>query len=82
MKKPEIQYPCKWPYRVIGSDEKKIKETISVVLQSHNFNVQSGNISKNGTYCSVHVEVLVADEDERNSAFQKLQRIPGVKMVF
>lgn len=82
MEKPEIVYPCVWPYRVIGSDAELIKNRIEKVLAKNSFQLGDGNSSRQGTYSSVHVEVSVAHEAERNEVFQALKAISGVKMVF
>jgi len=82
MEKPEITYPCRWPYRVIGSNEKQMRAMIIEVLGTRRYVLGEGNSSRQGTYHSVHVEVTVADEEERNEIFRNLKAISGVRMVF
>lgn len=82
MEKPEIIYPCKWPYRVIGMDAGSIKSAITEVLKSNSYEIDSGNTSKQGKYSSVHIEVMVAHEEERNAIYRALKAISTVKMVF
>jgi len=82
VEKPEIVYPCIWPYRVIGSDAESIKVAVDTVLAKYAHEIGSGNSSRQGTYSSVHVEVSVAHEEERNTVYRALMAISGVKMVF
>lgn len=81
MEKPEVTYPCRWPYRVIGTDENGLHAGIAAVLNSYAYEISKGNVSKKGTYRSVHVEVNVAHEQEKNELFDKLKAIRGVKFV-
>ena len=32
LQKPNITYPCKWEYRIIGKDEKKLRELIFEIM--------------------------------------------------
>jgi uncharacterized protein len=83
MQKPEITYPCTWPYRVIGEDVTCISKEIAERLKErYRFELEMGNVSRLGKYVSVHVEVDVVDEAQRNSVFTLLKSISGVKMVF
>ena len=82
MEKPEIGYPCVWPFRVIGNDAESLRGSITEVLSSHSFELGSGNTSSQGRYISLHVEVAVAHEEERNTVFSMLKNVSGVKMVF
>lgn len=79
--KAEIIYPCRWSYRVIGSDESVISTTIHKVLKSMRYEISFGNKSSGGKYVSVNVEVDVASESERNTVFSLLKEIPTVKMI-
>jgi len=80
--KAEIIYPCRWSYRVIGSDESVISATIHTVLRSMRYEISPGNQSREGKYVSVNVDVDVASESERNTVFSLLKEIATVKIVF
>lgn len=82
MEKPEITYPCRWPFRIIGVDIESISNAIDVTLAGYPYCKTSGNTSNKGTYASLHVEVDVIDEGMRNTIYSSLKKITGVKMVF
>jgi putative lipoic acid-binding regulatory protein len=82
MKENIIDYPCKWPYKIIGSDPVLIEEEISAKLDHLQFEMNISNQSKKGRYVSFQVEVYVADNDERMAVFDILKNISTVKIVF
>ena len=82
MQKPEIQYPCEWSYKVIGSDRERITDTISVVLKGFAYHCVESRKSRTGKYMSFHVSLRVQSEEERNKIFLLLTDIPTVKVVF
>ncbi|MCP4650621.1 MAG: DUF493 domain-containing protein [PVC group bacterium] len=81
MEKPNIKYPCKWPYKIIGSDKDALKKEIIAKLVDMRFELVEGNQSKQGKYVSFDVEVFVANEAERVNVFNILKDIPIVKIV-
>ena len=82
MPKPEIQYPCEWYYRVIGSDRELITDRLSVVLRGFRYQFNESRESRTGKYVSFHVSLRVRNEEERNKIFIMLKDIPTVKVVF
>ena len=82
MKKQDIDYPCRWPYRVIGSDRTLMEDEISIKLNHIQFEMNVSNQSKKGKYISFHVEAYINSEKERNDVFNILKNIPAVKIVF
>jgi putative lipoic acid-binding regulatory protein len=82
MKEQIIDYPCKWPYKVIGSDQALIENGISAELNHMQFEMSVSNQSKKGKYVSFHVEAYVNDDNERIDVFNILKNIPTVRIVF
>ena len=82
IEKTGIDYPCRWPYKVIGSDQALIEENISAELNHIQFDMAISNHSKNGKYVSFHVEVSVSSDEERMDIFNILTNIATVKIVF
>ena len=82
MKELTIDYPCKWPYRVIGSDQALIEEEISVKLNHIQFEMNISNQSRTGRYVSFHVEAYINNDNERNDVFNILRSISTVRIVF
>jgi len=82
VKEPIIDYPCTWPYKVIGSDRALMEKEISAKLNHMQFEMSVSNQSKKGKYVSFHVEATVNNDGERVDVFNTLKNIPTVKMVF
>ncbi len=80
-KNPIIEYPCRWIYKIIGSDNGKMRMAIKEIVSGHDYTVIPSNISKTGRYHSLNLEVLVDDEGHRTGIYDKLQNHPAVKMV-
>jgi putative lipoic acid-binding regulatory protein len=80
-KKPQIDYPCVWDYKVIGEDHALIPQNIEIILENFEFSHRKANKSASGKYTSFYVSVRVSSEMERNHIFGMLQKIPTVKIV-
>ena len=79
-KKSQINYPCKWEYRIIGEEREVIeKQVFDLMLKPYSLEVK--NRSKQGKFISMHLIVEVDSEEDRNQIFRKLQQIERVKMV-
>jgi putative lipoic acid-binding regulatory protein len=81
-RKPEITYPCAWSYRVIGADEVRLRAVILEVIGDVDHSLRLANESSQGRYRSLHLEVVVRDEEHRNSIFSALGKHPDVRFVF
>ncbi len=80
-KKPHIDYPCYWDYKVIGEDALLIPQNIEIILENFDFSHSKSNKSASGKYTSFSISVFVASQMERDHIFSMLQKIPTVKMV-
>ena len=81
MEKPEIEYPCVWSYRAIGSNHDLMMEEITLKLAAIPHTITPGNQSSRGNYCSLNVDATVASETERHAITTLLRSVSGVKMV-
>ncbi|MFH2124711.1 MAG: DUF493 domain-containing protein [Pseudomonadota bacterium] len=79
-KKPEITYPCVWLYKVIGEDVASLTRAITTVCPAQ-ASIAPSNTSSSGKYCSLNVEIEVADEACRLAIYQNLKNHLAVKMV-
>lgn len=80
-RKPEIDYPCRWQYTVIGTAEHKILEAIDAVIGDRQHTLTASKSSSSGKYLSMNLELEVHSEDMRDGIFAKLQRHPNLKMI-
>jgi len=81
MNRLEIEYPCAWSYRVIGTDEKSLRQAISECVEGREYRVSLSNSSSSGKYISLTLETIVHSEEVRVSTYHSLGRHPLVKMV-
>ena len=81
MKKPIINYPCVWSYRIIGQDDQLLRNAVSNAVGDKEHQISFANQSSGGKYQSLNVEVRVHSEEERADIFERLRKDPNVKVV-
>jgi putative lipoic acid-binding regulatory protein len=80
-RKPQVDYPCAWPYTVIGEDGDAIEAAIPELLAGEDAQVQRARASRTGRFTSFHVVVQVRDEEHRDAVFRGLQGVASVRIV-
>jgi putative lipoic acid-binding regulatory protein len=80
-RKPVIDYPCRWVYKVIGPDEETLREAVLQVLQDLPHTIELSRTSSGGRYRCLNVEVTVADENVRTTLYELLKNHPAVRVV-
>ena len=72
-KKPKIDYPTHWEYKVIfdASDEAEAK--VKDIVKDREFKLVFSKISKDKKYASYDLAVLVLSEEERLEIFSALK---------
>lgn len=80
IQKPYIVYPCKWEYRVIGTDEEVLRKLIFDIMPRE-YDIKLGKHSSKGHFVSLYVNLEVQNEEERNAIFAALQTDKHVKMI-
>ena len=78
--KVSIDYPCRWFYKVIGSDEAKMRAAIADVIAG-TWDVTASRSSATGKYVSLNIAVQVENEQRRIAIYEALRKEPSVKMV-
>ncbi len=78
---PVLVYPLEWEYRVIGSDEAAIRSAIARVMGARVHVVTPGKQSPEGRWISVHVDLVVLTEAERDQLHHELVADPSVRLV-
>ena len=81
MDKPEITYPCRWPYRIVGTDESSIRQRVEAIAGERPFSLAPSQESSKGSYVSLRLEIEVPDQADRDAIFAALQADPAIKMV-
>jgi putative lipoic acid-binding regulatory protein len=80
-KKVEIKYPVQWPYKIIINSHCKIHHIVENVIGKREYKVQKGNNSKNKTYESFKVTILVHSDDDRVALYEEFKKEDCVKIV-
>jgi len=77
----QINYPCKWLYKVIGFDRKKLHQALLEIVSDDSCDISFSNSSRTGKYHCLNLEVTVQSEEIRNSIYMALKAHPQVKIV-
>jgi putative lipoic acid-binding regulatory protein len=78
---PQIDYPCRWTYKVVGMEEAVLRSVVAGIVQQREHSITLARTSRTGRYVSLAVEVLVHDHDERRGIATRLGEHPDVKFV-
>jgi len=80
-RRPEIDYPTTWSYQLIGSDEALVRAAVAAIVAAREHTLQLTKTSRTGKYCSLRLEIVVADEADRLGLFQALATHAAVRFV-
>ncbi|MBG84469.1 MAG: DUF493 domain-containing protein [Phycisphaerae bacterium] len=76
-----LDYPCEWEYRVIGSEPAPLEQAIKEVMGARAYTCQEGRQSGGGKWITRVVSLVVQDENERTSLYEQLRSHEAVKIV-
>ncbi len=76
-----INYPCDWPYKVIGTNDGSLAASIQEALVGVEYRMSESNRSGAGTYISFEVVACVRDERQRYWIYNRLRSLGPVKVV-
>jgi putative lipoic acid-binding regulatory protein len=87
--KVEIEYPCPWDYKIIGTSENDMRTAVQACLDEalteasgdREFELGTSRTSNGGKYVSLRLNLMVLDEAERNSIFSSLANRPEIRIV-
>ncbi|HZF71715.1 HP0495 family protein [Sulfuricurvum sp.] len=79
--KLELEYPCKWCYKVVAHERAGIEIAAMEIFSSREYSLNPSNTSRSGKYISMNLELLIHNEDERTYFFETLKAHPHIKMV-
>jgi hypothetical protein len=80
-RKPDINYPCNWDYKIIGTDLDQMIEAIELIVEGMDYKISSSNVSAQGNYFSLNLTVFVNSEIIRDIIFSKLVESKFIKFV-
>jgi putative lipoic acid-binding regulatory protein len=79
--RPEIEFPCRWNYRIIGTSEDAIRALIAELVGEAEHEVAYGQASSGGTYVSLLLTVQVEDDAHRLAVYAGLTGATCVRVV-
>jgi len=83
--KAKVNYPCPWGFKVIGKSEDIVRqatvECLQNICEGREYTLEMSNVSGNGKYVSLNLELTVDNEDDRNGIFTSLAESPHIIMV-
>ena len=79
--KPEINYPCKWQYKIIGESATVITELVAEIVHERDYSLTRSNVSSGGRYVSMSLELTVDSEERRLELYRLFADNPTVKVV-
>ena len=79
--RPVLTYPLEWEYRVIGADEVALRAVIVRVMGERTHSVAEPRRSRAGRWVSLHVQLVVYTEEERDRLHGELVADPAVRLV-
>lgn len=79
--KLELEYPCAWSYRMIGSDESAIRALVAELLGETEYTLVYGHRSRTGKYCSLQLDLIVQSEAHRQGLHTALSQAAFIKAI-
>lgn len=79
--KAQIDYPCVWQYKLIGTDRQALQAAVAAQLGDALYALSDSRQSGGGKYLSMNLEVSVESDKERHRLHLALAKHPAVKMV-
>lgn len=78
-----LQFPCDFPYKVVGLAETNLVEKVVAVIQKYapGDYVPSVKPSRNGKYESVSITIRATNIEQVETLYKELAAIENVRMV-
>ncbi|WP_420207927.1 YbeD family protein [Candidatus Electronema sp. JC] len=77
----QIDYPCVWQYKLIGSDQEAMRAAVSALLGDAPYSFSESRRSSAGRYLCMNLEVAVESDEQRQAVFQHLAGHPAVRLL-
>jgi len=79
--RPEIEYPCDWSYKLIGTDKEALQTCVFDTVGERPYTTKEGNSSSKGKFHTLNMTCKVESEKDRNDIFKAFSDHDDVKMV-
>jgi len=79
--KPQIEYPTRWGFKLIGRDKEALLACIKEVMGEKEHLCSLGNRSRTGKFTTYNASCIVDTQEERDRIFKYFQEHKDVEMV-
>lgn len=79
--KPQIDYPTRWGFKVIGKDKDALMACIKEVMGEKEHLCSLGNQSRTGKFTTYNASCVVESQEERDKLFKCFQEHKDVEVV-
>lgn len=80
-RRPEIEYPCPWNFKVIGREEDHMRQAIAEIMGDYAYRLTFSNQSRHGKYCSLNLDMVVFNESHRLNIYAALIHHRSIQIV-
>ncbi len=79
--KPKVDYPTRWSYRIVGSDEAAIRAHVKACMADREHELVLSRRGRGGRYLSLHLSLHLQEEAERLAIHQQVSDHEAVRFV-
>jgi putative lipoic acid-binding regulatory protein len=76
-----LEYPCEWEYKAVVEKNTNIDELLKPILKGRVYKQKLSKSSKEGTYSSYSIVVLVHNNEDRVCVYEQIRSHKNVKIV-
>jgi len=76
-----LEYPIEWRYKTIIEKETNIDDILKPILKERIYKTKLSKTSKDGTYNSYSINVLVYNNEDRIEIYEQIRSHKNVKIV-
>lgn len=80
-RKVQLEYPCPWVYKIIGSDENEMRLAVAEIIRDRNYKISHSRSSDTAKYHCLNVELSIESDSHRTTLYEALKSHRAVKIV-
>ena len=80
-RKPDIEYPCRWTFKVFGTDEGLLREAIAGIMPGTAYELTLSRASRQNKYLCMNLELTVVSDTDRTSVYEALHGHSRILLV-
>jgi uncharacterized protein len=80
-RKIQLEYPCPWVYKIIGTDADEMKLAIAEIIRDRSYKISPSRSSAGNKYHCLNLELLVESESHRITLYEALKAHQSIKII-